>query len=331
MAYTPATNLTTSAGLAHLQQVLHRKKALSRLMKKFVFRSACMKDSLEQNSGRTVQWFRYNNLAADVTSATEGTVGTGESVSSRVVQATVSQYANFITVSDLLVATAIDPVVRNFAELLGYEAGLTLDTMVRNVIDSEATNTNQTALATYARVNDFRKARHSLQADDVLPFEGGNFKAFISPYASYDLVADPAAAGLADIVKYNTNVNSSALVTYEDRGKIATVAGCDIIETTNVYEGTSGSNNTYRAYIFGEGAIGTVDLSGMAPSDITNPAKERFNIRTIQGTPDIANPEGLIGAAVSYNYVTSTVWLEGPPGIGGVYRAKTIDFQSSIA
>lgn len=326
MAYTPASNLTSSAGLAHLQTVLYRKKGLSRLMKKFVFRSACQKDTLSKNSGRTVQWFRYNNLSADTTPAAEGTVGTGQALSSRVYQATVSQYANFVTVSDLLEATALDAIVINASELLGYQAGLTVDTMCRNIIDSESVNTAQTPLATVARVNDFRNARHSLQAVDVEPFESGKFKAFIHPYASYDLVADPAASGLADIFKYNTNPNSSALVKYEDRGHIADVAGCEIIETTNTYTGTSGSNNTYRAYVFGMGGVGTVDLEGNAPSDINDPQKQRFSIKTIRNTGNIADPEGLIGAAVSYNFVTTTVILD-----TSTYRYKTIDFQSSIA
>src|SRR5579871_6430575 len=38
MAYQPAGNTTSSAGLAHLANVYYRKKGLDRLQKKFVFR-----------------------------------------------------------------------------------------------------------------------------------------------------------------------------------------------------------------------------------------------------------------------------------------------------
>ena len=139
-------------------------------------------------------------------------------------------------------------------------------------------------------------------------------------------MAAPAAAGRADSFKYNTSVNASALAKYEDRGHIADVAGCEIHETTNTWTGSSGGNNLYRAYVFGMGGVGTVDLEGNAPSDITDPQRQRFTIKTIRNTGNIADPEGLIGAAVSYNFVTTTVILDTQ-----TYRYKTIDFQSSIA
>lgn len=331
MAYQPAGNLTSSAGLSHLQAILYRKKALDRLQKKFVFRQACSKDMLQRSSGRTVQFFRYTNFGANVTPTTEGTVGTSLSLTSKIVQATVSQFSAFITVSDLLEATAIDPVVTNAAELLGYQAGLSVDTITRGVIDAEDVATNQPLLATYLRVADLRNSRHSLQAVDVQPFEDSEFYAFVHPYASYDLVNDPAASGFADIFKYNTNVKETPLVKYEDRGIVTHVAGCKVVETTNTKTGTSGGNNTYRAYVFGKNGLACVDLEGKGPSNITDPSKQRFKINVIQGGPQIPDPEGLIGAAVSYNYVTTSVVLEGPPGIGGQHRFKILDPQSSIA
>jgi hypothetical protein len=45
----------------------------------------------------------------------------------------------------------------------------------------------------------------------------------------------------------------------------------------------------------------------------------------------VADPEGVISAAVSYNFIFTAVVLDGPAGIGGVYRYKTLDAQSSIA
>lgn len=331
MAYTPAGNLTTSAGLSHLQAILYKKKALDRLQKKFVFRKACMKESLQRMSGRTAQFFRYTNFTANTTPTTEGTVGTSLSLTSQIVQATVSQYSAFITVSDLLEATALDSIVDNAATLLGYQAGLSVDTITRNIIDAESPSTNQALLATYLRVADLRNSRHTLQAADVQPFEDGEFLAFVHPYASYDLVNDPAANGLADIFKYNTNVKETPLVKYEDRGLVTHVAGCRVEETTNVYQGTSGSNNTYRAYVFGRNGIATLDLEGKGPSEITDPSKQRFKINVVNGGASIPDPEGLIGAAVSYNFVTTAVVVDGPPGIGGTYRYKTLDPQSTIA
>jgi N4-gp56 family major capsid protein len=331
MPYSPASNTTGTPTLAHLAQVLYRKKGLDRLEKKFVYRMACEPDVLEKQSGRTVQFFRYSNFGPGVAPTTEGNVGTGLQMTSRYLQATVSQYTAFITVSDLLVDTAIDPILVSAAELLGYRGGLSVDTMSRNIIDTEAPNTNQAALSGYLLVEDLRHARHSLQAQDVQPFEDGEFLCFASPFATYDLVNDPAAGGLADIFKYNTNVRETPLVKYEDRGHVATIAGCRVIETTNAFTYQSSGDNFYRVYVFGKGAVGSVDLAGKAPAKVRDPKKQRFNINVIKGEPQIADPEGVIGGAVSYNFATTTVVLDGPAGIGGTYRFRTLDVKSTVA
>jgi len=329
MAYTPAGNLTSSAGLAHLQSLYWKKKALDRLQKKFVFREACDKDTMPLNSGRTAQWFRYTNFAANTTQTTEGTVGTSLSLTSKIVGATVSQYSAFITVSDFLQETSLDPIVTNASELLGYQAGLSVDTMTRNVIDAEFAGCSQTLLGTYLRVADLRAARSALQAVDVQPFEDNEFFVIAHPFSTYDLVNDPAAGGLADIFKYNTKVADTPLVSYEDRGLITHIAGCRVIESTNV-KVTSGSPNLYRVYVFGRHGVGTLDLEGNGPSDVKDPRNQRFKINVIKGAPSIPDPEGVIGGAVSYNFKMTTVVLDGPAGIGGVYRMRQIDAQSSI-
>lgn len=332
MAYSPASNLTSSSGLAHLASVYYKKKGLDRLQKKFVFREACMDDMLPKQVGRTVQFYRYTNLTAVTTNNTEGTVGNPISINSRTVSATVSQYTSFITVSDLLQDTALDPIVQNASELLGYQGGLTVDTITRNIIDAESvtpgTSPNQLLLGATATVRDLRNTRTQLQANDVEPISGDEFLAIASPFVTYDIVNDPAAAGLADIFKY-TSVKDTPLVKYEDRGVVTHVAGCKLIESTNV-KFTAGSPNKYRVYIFGKGGVGAVDLEGRGPNKVTDPKKQRFNINIIKGQPSIADPEGVIGAAVSYNFVYTTVVLDGPATIGGQYRYRVIDAASSV-
>lgn len=326
MAYSPATVLTTNAGYAHAQAVFYKKSALDILRTKFQFAQAGVPDVLPKQSGRTVQWYRYSNLTTNTTPATEGTVGTGQALTSHIVAATVSQYADYISISDLMIDTAIDPVVQNAADILGYRGGLTCDTIVKNVLDTENTGCAQSALGTYLRVADLRNARHQLQALNVQPFEGGDFLAIAHPFATYDVVNDPAAGGLGDIVKYTAPQNS-ALVKYEDRGTIASVGGCKLVESTNI----AVSSSTYRTYIFGKGALGIVDLEGRGPAKVVDPNKQRFNVRVIRDDGNnLANPEGLIGAAVSYNFSFCGVVLEGPAGIGGSYRMKQISVASSV-
>ena len=291
-----------------------------------------MDDMLPKQVGRTVQFFRYTNLGTQTTATTEGTVGTGVAITSKVVSLTVSQYSNFITVSDLLQDTALDPILQSAAELLGYQGGLSVDTIVRTVIDNEVngTNVNQTLLSSssFLRVADLRNSRSQLQGNDVLPFEDGRFWAVLHPYVTFDIVNDPAASGFADIFKYTGPANT-ALTTYEDRGNLhGDVAGCKVTESTNVK--TSSNPNLYWGYVFGYRGIGCVDLEGRGPARVVDPTKQRFNVNIIKGAPSIADPEGVIGGAVSYNYVFGTAILEGPTGIGGVYRFRILQPKSSI-
>lgn len=330
MAYEPVPvgNRSSSTNLAHLASVFYRKKALDRLMKKFYFHQVCVQDMIPRQSGRTVQFFRYNNLAENTTAKSpEGGVGTSLSTSSRTVSATVSQYTDFINVSDFLVDTAIDPIVQSNAELLGYRAGLSVDIITRTVIDAEQASTDLSLIGSYLKAADFRNARARLQGLDVEPMDDGYFRVYAHPYVTFDLVNDPSANGLADIHKYTEKPGFQ--ISPEDRGLLAVVAGCKIYENTNV-KLVSGSPNKWRVYVFGKGGVGTVDLEGRGPSRITDPKKQRFNINTIKGEKSIYDPEGVIGAAVSYNFIFTAVVLEGPTGIGGTYRFKTLDCPSSI-
>jgi N4-gp56 family major capsid protein len=329
MPYDPAGNLTSSAGLAYLQDVYRQRTALDRLQKKFVFREACMEDQLPLQNGRTVQWFRWNNFGVQTTPSTEGTVPTSQSLSNNILAATVSQYSAFVSVSTLLDDTAPDPILQNAGDLLGYQGGFTVDTITRNVIDAESSSTNQALLNLYLRVADLRNSRSQLQANDVQPKENDEFLTIAHPFTTYDLVNDPAANGLADIVKY-TNPQNSALVKYEDRGTVAHVAGCKVIESTNVF--TQTTPNRYRVYVFGKDGVGAVSLSSRGPAKVMDPRNQRFNINVVRGgKPTIFDPTGEIGGAVSYRFVYTAVVLDGPVGIGGVYRFRTLDAQSTIA
>jgi N4-gp56 family major capsid protein len=330
MAYTPAANLSTSPGLAHLAgKVYYNRTALDRLQKKFRFCDAFDDETMPKQEGRVVTMFRYQNLGSSTTPTAEGTVGSPLTINSRTVSATLSQFSNFINLSDFLVDTAYDPQVNNYAELLGYRAGLSVDTMFRNIIDAQAASTDFAPLGTYFSIEDLRGVKAVLSANDVEPFDDGLFFVVMHPYITFDLVNDPTANGLADIHKFKGVPNNSPLIKQEDRGWVADIATCRIKESTNVY--TAGSPTEYRTYVFGKGGLKKIDLAGRGPSKVHDPKSQKFKINVIgrQG-PSIYDPEAKIGGAVSYNFVTTGCFVEGPAGIGGEYRSRTIDQVSSL-
>lgn len=330
MAYTPTAMQTTSPGLAHLAgKVYYNRTALDRLQKKFRFADAFDDENMPKQEGRVMTFFRYQNLASSTTPTAEGTVGTPITVSSRTVSFTLSQFSNFINLSDFLVDTAYDPQVANYAELLGYRAGLSVDTMFRNIIDAQSAATNFSPLGINFSIEDLRGVKAVLSSNDVEPFDDGLYFCIMHPFITFDLVNDPTANGLADIHKFKGVPGNSPLIKQEDRGWVADIATTRIMESTNVF--TQGSPTQYRTYIFGKGGLKKIDLTGRGPSKVTDPKTQRFKINVIgrQGAT-IYDPEGKIGGAVSYNFVTTGGFVEGPAGIGGQYRSRTIDQVSSL-
>lgn len=327
MAYAPATNLTTSPGLAHQATIINfQMRGMDILRKKTRFRSVCDKHTLQKGTGRTMQFYRMSNLASSSTQTIEGSPGTGLSLTNKVLAATVSQYSAYITLSDMLMATSPGDMLNEAVDQLSYMAALSTDNITRTVIDNENASTTMTAGGTYFKVNDLRAARASLQAADVPFFDSGKYKVFLHPNVFYDVVTDPAANGLADIAKY-TYPKDSALIKTEDRGKVADIADCEVWEVNNVYT----SAPTYRVYIFGKGGVGCVDLEGKGPSDVVDANREQFKINVFRNSgASVPDPEGLIAAGASYNFAYTTVVKDGPTGIGGVHRFKTFTPTSSL-
>lgn len=320
MAYNPAGNLTTSPGFTHFPAAFYSRRALDQVLKNFVFMSVTDPDVLPLREGKTIQWYRYGVFGANTTPASEGTIGSSLSLSTSTVTATVSEYSDFITLSRHVVDTAIDPMVDNAASNIGYRAGLTLDTLVRTELES-VTATDIETIGTYGSITDLLRAGTILHANDVRTRQGDEFVGIIHPYALYDIMADNTAGGFVDVSKYaNPNTFMQGL-----NGEVGKVEGVRLLKSTNV--GTSGTapEVKYATYVVGRGAIGAVNLQSRGPSNVTDPTQQRFSVNVVQGGPQIADPAGMIGAAVSYYFVFVAQLLDTT-----TYRYRTILMDASL-
>lgn len=333
MAYAPVPDaqLSDSSNMAHFIQVYHRRTALDQLLTTFMFGQFGEKDILSQRNGRTYQWYRWNKYSGSTTVKTEGAVGTSlNSPGTRTVQCQVSQYSDFVTVSDMGQATAPSDLVDAHAMLLGYRAGLSCDNINKGVLDDQAASTNVALIGSYLTIRDLSAHTFRLMGVDVLPFEDGLFATVAHPYVTYDVVNDPAVNGLSDLYKH-TDPMKTGLVKLTGRGTaVITAANTKLYHSTNV---TAPTATSWRVYTFGKGAYGIVDLEGKGPSRIVDPSKERFKVRIHRagGEGSIADPEGVIAGFVAYNFAFGVAILDGPsPGIGGTFRYVTVSAPSSI-
>ena len=215
------------------------------------------KRPIPANGGKTIEFRKFSSLPKATTPITEGITPDGKSLTVTTITATVAQYGDYITQSDVLELTSLDNTILEATKLLGKQAGLTLDTIVRDKIHGEnksifwandktsrsgLTNDDQLSVKDVQAVVAFLRGQNA-------PTIGGKYVAIIHPYVAYDLMRDPE---WIDAHKYANPTNL-----YE--GEIGEVAGVRFVQTTEakVYEG-----GVFSTLVFGEGAYGVTEISG---------------------------------------------------------------------
>ena len=223
------------------------------------------KRPIPANGGKTIEFRKFAPLAKATTPLTEGVTPDGKSLAVSTITAEVAQYGDYITQSDVLELTSLDNTILEATKLLGRQAGATLDTIVRNVLQSGTnvtycpkigTNGAETAVTSRDALDNtcqltvkvIQQVVAKLRGQNA-PTIGGKYVAIIHPYVAYDLMRDPE---WIDAHKY-TNVNNL----YE--GEIGEIAGVRFVQTTEakVYAG-----GIFGTLIFGEGAYGVTEITG---------------------------------------------------------------------
>ena len=223
------------------------------------------KRPIPKGSGKTIEFRKFAPLAKAMTPLTEGVTPNGKSLEVSTVVATVNQYGDYITLSDVLELTAIDNVIVEALKLLGRQGGATMDTVVRNILHTGtnvtycpkvAADGAETAVTSRSNLDNtcqltvkvIQQVVAKLRAQNA-PTIKGDYVAIIHPYAAYDLMRDPE---WIDAHKYAKPENM-----YE--GEIGKISGVRFVQTTEAKIYTGG---VFGTLIFGDGAYGTTEISG---------------------------------------------------------------------
>lgn len=89
---------------------------------------------LPKGGSKNIKFRRYSALAVATTPLAEGVTPNGSQLAITDVTATVNQYGNFVTVSDMVKLTNVEPVLVEAAEVLGEQAGQSLDQIYRDIL-----------------------------------------------------------------------------------------------------------------------------------------------------------------------------------------------------
>ena len=92
------------------------------------------KHDIPANGGKTIEFRKYDSLPKALKPLVEGVTPHGNKLSVSTLTATISQFGDYIELSDTLLLTAIDNNLVQATELLASQAGRTLDTITRKLI-----------------------------------------------------------------------------------------------------------------------------------------------------------------------------------------------------
>lgn len=223
------------------------------------------KRPIPANGGKTIEFRKFAPLAKATTPLTEGVTPDGKSLAVSTITATVNQYGDYITQSDVLELTSLDNTILEATKLLGRQAGVTLDTVVRDVLQSGTNVTYcpkvaeggaETAVTSRANLDNtcqltvkvIQQVVAKLRGQNA-PTIGGKYVAIIHPYVAYDLMRDP------EWIEAHKYTNSTNL--YE--GEIGEIAGVRFVQTNEakIYDG-----GVFGTLIMGDGAYGVTEITG---------------------------------------------------------------------
>lgn len=332
MAYQPASVLTSTAGLSHLSSIYYDRVGVENLKANLPFVATTSRRKLPDRNGRTIQLYSYDLLGAATTPGTEGTVGTGENPTTSIRNVTVQQYFNFASFSDILVETAIDPIVENTAAEMGYQAALTSNVLARTEYEAEALAAGAAPTVIACTDNEFmsaslvRQAAMSLRNGDVRPQSDGMFVGVISPAPAFDLMNDNTAGGVIDILKYHRE-GAEELMRGVQAYRVIDIAGVRFIETTtaSTFSNYPSSGKTgYGTCVIGQDAVFSVSLGA---TEI--PEQRNFQITVRNWEPSVADPARVVGASAAYNFKYAA--LRVPQNASLNPRFRQIKSEASIA
>lgn len=264
------------------------KTLLMRAVPAFVYgRWAQVRDIPRKAGSGTIKFRRYGNLSAATTALSEGLTPTGSSLSVTDITASIAQYGDFVTITDVLDYESEDPILMETAEILGDQLGDTIDQITRDILaagtsvfyvgsgSTQRSHVAQTDVITDVFIkkatrllknNKARKITRMVNAEtgiNTTPINAA-FIGIVHPNTTYDL---KGVTGWVPVEKYASTKTAM-------ENEVGAVDEVRFVESTNakVFTGEGESSaDVYATVIFGSDAYGTSRVSGEAVKNIVKP------------------------------------------------------------
>jgi len=252
MAYTEVSSLD-------LNQVAFEKMAYFALRPELYYdQFAEVEATNVTNVGGTHRFTIFQDLAVASSPISETTDVTPVALSDSQVSVTMEEYGNAVVTTAKLRATSFMPVDGVAANAVGYNAGISIDTVCRDILQAGTNVVYATGGATdpssrttvnsddTLTANDVRKVVAQLRKANV-PTIGGSYVGFIHPDVSYDFRSATDAAAWRTPANY---VNPEGIY----NGEIGLFEGVRFMESPRAPLFANASDNS--------GSAGTIDVYG---------------------------------------------------------------------
>lgn len=310
----PQTTINTQNN-TYLNKQFYDRQLLETAKTKLVHAEFGQKRSIPRNSGKRVEFRRYELFTPDThkLELEEGVTPEGQSLAQSHVEAEVKQYGAYVEVSDLMDLTGYDPVIGDSTELLGEQLGTVVEWITRDAMNA-GTNVqyaggkvNRAALTSTDKltVTEIRKAVRTLKKAKARMFngvsEGSNkkphFMCICSPDATYDLQSD---ALWQDVSKY-----SDAEAIYS--GEIGRMFGVVFVESTEAKVFGQSVYTTVAEHTAGSAEVTLAEMSDAAAAFLISGAKIKIGDTeyTVSSSKQ-ADKKVTLSAAVSSQLTTGT-------------------------
>lgn len=216
--------------------------------------------------GGSARFSFVDDIAEQTTPLLENIDVDSVTLTSKALTVSMREYGTAVTNTALLRGTsmiAMDPLI---AERVGYNAGLSIDTLARTALDAASITYDDSTTGTITEIGAsssylngllLQEAVATMQADNVRPFMGGNYVCVVSPYQAQHLKYDTSDTGWRYVTTRNEGTAGNSIY----MGEIGMYEGVRIIVNNHLT-----SNGT--AYFMGAEALAKVysDAPGFGPN-----------------------------------------------------------------
>lgn len=221
------------------------------------------KRNIPSGNGKSIEFRQFTPLSKITTALVEGVTPDGQALDTSTITATVKQYGGYVVITDILDLTAIDNIKTEAVQLIGSQAGRSLDTVVREVLNGgtnvqyhEGERANRAALTSVdtLTVKAIRAAVRTLKRQNAETIDG-SYVGIIHPDVAFDLMSDDAW------VEWHKYTDNESMFTNEI-GKIANVRFVETTEAKIFEKAGANSMDVYSTLIIAKNAYGTTNIEG---------------------------------------------------------------------